>query len=162
MWALTPAANKFFPDGNAELLVDMIGLIDNVLGQDALAKVITGRADSQFHVYQARMASSKTLQDRLNLLADIRTEEGYMAEVQPQADGSYLFIENHCPICAASISVSVPPSFLSRYAIGNCEFAGMFHPRGSTNSVGTSSASNNVTAIGPACETKGPFVSVNR
>jgi predicted ArsR family transcriptional regulator len=32
-------------------------------------------------------------------VAKIRTEEGYMAEVHRDR-GGYLFIENHCPICA--------------------------------------------------------------
>ncbi|HAT30439.1 MAG TPA: MarR family transcriptional regulator, partial [Janthinobacterium sp.] len=31
-----------------------------------------------------------------------RDAEGYMAESEPQADGSVLLIENHCPICAAA------------------------------------------------------------
>jgi predicted ArsR family transcriptional regulator len=29
-----------------------------------------------------------------------------MAEVQPQPDGSFLLIENHCPICAAANACS--------------------------------------------------------
>jgi len=32
----------------------------------------------------------------------MRTEEGYMAETQALSDGSFLLIENHCPICAAA------------------------------------------------------------
>jgi predicted ArsR family transcriptional regulator len=32
----------------------------------------------------------------------VRTEEGYMAEVRTEEGGSYLLIENHCPICAAA------------------------------------------------------------
>jgi predicted ArsR family transcriptional regulator len=32
----------------------------------------------------------------------VRTEEGYMAEVRSDKKGSYLLIENHCPICAAA------------------------------------------------------------
>ncbi len=31
----------------------------------------------------------------------MRTEEGYMAEVK-RDQGAFLFIENHCPICAAA------------------------------------------------------------
>ncbi len=31
----------------------------------------------------------------------MRSEEGYMAKVE-QDDDSWLFIENHCPICAAA------------------------------------------------------------
>jgi predicted ArsR family transcriptional regulator len=38
----------------------------------------------------------------LRQLVEIRTGEGYMAEVQAQADGSFLLVENHCPICAAA------------------------------------------------------------
>jgi predicted ArsR family transcriptional regulator len=35
-------------------------------------------------------------------LAQARDSEGYMAQVQPQGDGSFLLVENHCPICAAA------------------------------------------------------------
>jgi len=35
-------------------------------------------------------------------LAEIEPMKDYMAEVQPQADGSFLLAENHCPICAAA------------------------------------------------------------
>ena len=46
MWQLTPAADKFFPNGNSELLVDMIGLIDDVLGKDALTNLIMQRSQT--------------------------------------------------------------------------------------------------------------------
>jgi predicted ArsR family transcriptional regulator len=36
------------------------------------------------------------------MLASIRTEEGYMAEVKPLPLGAFLLTENHCPICAAA------------------------------------------------------------
>jgi predicted ArsR family transcriptional regulator len=32
----------------------------------------------------------------------VRTEEGYMAEVRREKGGSFLLVENHCPICAAA------------------------------------------------------------
>jgi predicted ArsR family transcriptional regulator len=38
-------------------------------------------------------------------LASIRTNEGYMAEIQSLDDDSFLLIENHCPICAAAIAL---------------------------------------------------------
>ena len=41
---------------------------------------------------------------KLKELARVRTEEGYMAEVRGDKNGSYLLIENHCPICAAANS----------------------------------------------------------
>ena len=39
---------------------------------------------------------------RLQALAAIRSEEGYMAEVRKAEGGAYLLIENHCPVCHAA------------------------------------------------------------
>jgi predicted ArsR family transcriptional regulator len=35
-------------------------------------------------------------------LAELRSEEGYMADWRVLPDGSYVLSENHCPICAAA------------------------------------------------------------
>lgn len=102
MWELTTAANKFFPNGNSELLADMLGLIDNVLGNEALGKLINTRAQHQYVAYQEQLAAHDSLADKLNALAAIRSGEGYMAEIEAQDDGSFLLIENHCPICTAA------------------------------------------------------------
>lgn len=41
---------------------------------------------------------------KLDALAALRGAEGYMAGWEHQADGSCLFYENHCPICAAVVA----------------------------------------------------------
>ena len=50
---------------------------------------------------RARIGRSATLGEKLRALAKQRTDEGYMAEVRRDGVG-FLFIENHCPICAAA------------------------------------------------------------
>ena len=45
-----------------------------------------------------------SLRKKLEGLVRIRTEEGYMAELRAVDQNRYLFIENHCPICAAASS----------------------------------------------------------
>ena len=50
------------------------------------------------------MAGQNTLRQRVEALAAMRTDDGYMAEVQAQADGAFLLIEKHCPICAAAVA----------------------------------------------------------
>ena len=102
LWELTPAANKFFPDGNSELLVEMINLVRKVYGEDALPKLIQARAEDQFSIYQRQLKDCHSLPEKLQTLVEIRTEEGYMAEIQEREDGTYLLIENHCPICEAA------------------------------------------------------------
>src|SRR5918992_4823395 len=62
------------------------------------------RTRQQITAYSQRMTGQDALPQQLAVLAAIRTEEGYMATVQPQADGSFLLLENHCPISAAAAS----------------------------------------------------------
>ena len=66
-----------------------------------MQRVLESRSAAQRTVYRARIDASAPLGDKLRALAKQRTEEGYMAEVRRDGDG-YLFIENHCPICAAA------------------------------------------------------------
>ena len=50
---------------------------------------------------RSRINASAPLAKRVQQLAKIRADEGYMAEVKRDGAG-FLFIENHCPICAAA------------------------------------------------------------
>ncbi len=49
-----------------------------------------------------RTRAAGPLGKRLAALAELRTREGYRAEVQEAPDGAFLLVENHCPICTAA------------------------------------------------------------
>jgi len=66
-----------------------------------MQRVLESRHVAQRREYSARIPASAPLADKLRALARQRTKEGYMAEVKREGDG-FLFIENHCPICAAA------------------------------------------------------------
>lgn len=102
-WRLTEAANDFFPQGYAELTAGLMSSVRDAFGEDGLNRLVAIRTAEQIKAYGEQMGSAKTLDKRLKLLAEIRTREGYMAELERHGDG-YLFIENHCPICAAAKS----------------------------------------------------------
>ena len=102
LWQLTPAADRLFPDGYAELTVSLLTAMTEVFGEAGLSQLLVQRTQQQIADYTPPIAQQTTLAKRLEALAAIRTEEGYMAEVQPLADGEFLLIENHCPICAAA------------------------------------------------------------
>lgn len=101
-WQLTPEAARLFPDAYAELSVDLIDALQDTFGDAGLKRVIESRSAKQRADYRNRIPHSASLKEKLRALARIRTEEGYMAEVKPEARGSFLLIENHCPICAAA------------------------------------------------------------
>ena len=100
-WRLTPEADRLFPDAYAELSVALIGALGDTFGPAGLERVLQSRNAKQRSEYGARIAPSAGLEAKLRELARIRTEEGYMAEVRRDGAG-FLFIENHCPICAAA------------------------------------------------------------
>jgi predicted ArsR family transcriptional regulator len=101
-WRLTREADTLFPDAYAELNVAIIGALGEAFGPKGLQRVLAAREAAQRADYARRISATATLRTRLRQLAHVRTAEGYMAEVQSAGGGDFLFIENHCPICAAA------------------------------------------------------------
>ena len=102
LWYLTPAANRFFPEGYAELTLSLVQSVAEAFGNEGLDRLLKVRTRQQIEAYRAQIQESQQWQERVAVLADIRTHEGYMADVQLQADGSVLLIEKHCPICTVA------------------------------------------------------------
>ncbi|GAB1540999.1 transcriptional regulator [Scytonema sp. NUACC21] len=102
LWQLTSAANHLFPEGYAELTLSLLHAMIEAFGEEGLERLLEIKTRQQIVEYQAKLPGDGSLQQRVEALAAKRTDEGYMAEVQPEEDGSFLLIENHCPICAAA------------------------------------------------------------
>lgn len=100
-WQLTPEANRLFPDAYAELTLALVGAVEKAFGPAGTQRVLESRCALQQSAYRARIPASASLERKLRELARVRTEEGYMAEVTREGDG-FLFVERHCPICAAA------------------------------------------------------------
>ena len=103
-WQLTPAADRLFPEAYAELTLSLLTSITEAFGKAGLERLLALRSQQQVEAYRAQMRGQDTLPQRLAALAAIRTDEGYMAEVHPQADGSFILLEKHCPICVAAVA----------------------------------------------------------
>lgn len=103
IWHLTDRGQARFPDAHAELTVALIRHVRDLLGEEALDRLITAREAETRRAYDAALADAADPEARLRALARQRSAEGYMAEIQPAPDGDgWLLIENHCPICAAA------------------------------------------------------------
>ena len=104
LWQLTAAADQLFPDTHADLAVSLIRTIRQTFGESGIDRLLAARAKEQTAQYRSAMKQSVGLENRLHDLAQARSAEGYMAKVQPDGPGRYLFVENHCPVCAAAAS----------------------------------------------------------
>ncbi len=104
LWQLTPLAHDLFPDRHDALTLDLIEGIRSTLGEDGLQRVIEACTARQLASLRAVLPDEAPLRARVEALAQQRTSEGYMAEVQDGGDGSLLLLEHHCPICDAAQS----------------------------------------------------------
>ncbi|HWS85864.1 MAG TPA: metalloregulator ArsR/SmtB family transcription factor [Pyrinomonadaceae bacterium] len=102
-WRLTREADRHFPEAYAELSVALIDAMQETFGAEGLGRVLASRCARQQAEYAKRVRAADPLEKRLKDLAQVRTEEGYMAEVREDEGGEgFLLVENHCPICAAA------------------------------------------------------------
>lgn len=101
-WHLSQAGNARFPDTHADLTLEILQSVSTVLGEQAVEKVIADREASTLARYRDRIAARRSLRQRVETLAQLRSEEGYMASVEETDEGDILLVENHCPICAAA------------------------------------------------------------
>lgn len=101
-WKLTKQGERRFSDAHSVITVQLIQGIRESLGEGALNIILRSREEEMEIAYRATLADAETLPARIQRLAEIRNREGYMTEWHEEADGTFLFIENHCPIYAAA------------------------------------------------------------
>ena len=101
-WKLTREADRLFPDAYAELSVALLDAVGETFGPSGVDRLLQTRLARQKRDYAARIDRGAPLAKKLQQLARIRTDEGYMAEVHPSGARAFVFLENHCPICAAA------------------------------------------------------------
>ncbi len=100
-WSLTQKGHAQFADRHGELTIQMIDAVEAVFGREGIEKVTAEREQHTIELYRQALTSAASLQEKLEVLVELREQEGYMAELQKHQDG-YLLIENHCPICKAA------------------------------------------------------------
>ena len=84
------------------MALDLIEAATKLKGQGFLEELIYSRNQSIEENYRLKLQEAGThLRNQIIRLAELRTEEGYMAEVRLLPDG-WLLTENHCPIHAAA------------------------------------------------------------
>lgn len=100
-YRLTEKGEAEFPDAHAQVTVELLQSVKELLGEDALDQLIQKRERENYQRYAAKLDLKEAIEDKLTLLSQIRTKEGYMASWE-EKDGAYYLIENHCPICSAA------------------------------------------------------------
>ncbi|WP_298958299.1 metalloregulator ArsR/SmtB family transcription factor [uncultured Roseibium sp.] len=101
VWDLTPQGHQQFPDNHSNLVLGLLNGLTDLYGADGLEKLISHREEHSRIAYLEALSETSSLSEKVGVLAELRTQEGYMADVAQEGDG-FLLIENHCSICAAA------------------------------------------------------------
>ena len=103
-WQLTDAGHRRFPDAHHKACVTLIARVRDQFGDEALQEIIHSNQDDDLNRYQKALEQTENdLASQLSKLAELRSEEGFMAEVRLIPNG-WLLIQNHCPVYNAAQS----------------------------------------------------------
>lgn len=101
-WKLTRGGHGRFPDGHGKITSELIASVRDLMGESAVDQLIEKRTRDALAQYREKLSGQHDLAERLRMLADLRSEEGYMAESSQLPDGTFVLMEHHCPICVAA------------------------------------------------------------
>ncbi len=97
-YQLTPAADALYPRTYSELTNEILDYLE----PETLATVFTRRRERRLQQAQTRLEPLKTLQARVQELARILDEDGYLADVTLEETG-YKIVEHNCAIFAVAL-----------------------------------------------------------
>jgi predicted ArsR family transcriptional regulator len=80
-WSLTEKSNNHFANRHDELTVQLIDSVIAVFGDDGLDKLIENREEASMRSYRLALADRYGVEEKLTMLAKLRSDEGYMASM---------------------------------------------------------------------------------
>ena len=96
IYTLTDQAKEIFPESYKSFAMEILEEAEDIGGEDLVNQLLEQRMESQIQSYEKRL-QGKNLDKKIEELAEIRDEEGYMANISKNGD-DYALVEYHCPI----------------------------------------------------------------
>jgi predicted ArsR family transcriptional regulator len=99
MYQLTSQSRTIFPKSYSAIATHALDFIERNMGKAAVEKVLHERQSELFDQYYKRLRNLE-FDKKVKELANIRDEEGYMAESrrEPKNYGRHVLLEYNCPI----------------------------------------------------------------
>lgn len=97
-WRLSAAGLELFPRRYDSLALDVLEDISDHAGADAVDAVFERRTEKLVAEYDDELAGTEGLEERVQGLAKIRDEAGYLACSAPDENGDFVLTENNCAV----------------------------------------------------------------
>lgn len=110
-WQVTAGADASLPDAHADLSAELLRGLER---EGLVQPILERRLQEQLRRYRPRVEGD--LLAKVEALAAIRTEEGYLARAWTEDDGTVVLAENHCPLqCAVGACLGLCSSELDLF-----------------------------------------------
>ncbi|MBO8171796.1 MAG: transcriptional regulator [Bacillaceae bacterium] len=98
VYSLSEKAEQFFPKSYQDIALDFLQDIREMEGEEKVLHLFRRREKRLYDLYSQQM-EGKSIDQRLEELAEIQNEKGYMVELKKDPEtGAYIFVEKNCPI----------------------------------------------------------------
>lgn len=101
VYQLSTEGQDLFPNNYQGFVLDFIKDIEEIAGPSMVEQLLEKRHDRLKGRYEERM-DGKSFDERINELAAIQNENGYMVNLKQEDDGAYRLIEYNCPISSVA------------------------------------------------------------
>jgi predicted ArsR family transcriptional regulator len=101
VYAVTPTGDALFPKAYGELTNELLGFLDDE-APETVNRLFARRRDARTANAVARLAPLDGLEAKVDELARILDEDGYLASWTAEDDGSFLIVEHNCAIWAVA------------------------------------------------------------
>lgn len=98
VYALTELGDELFPRTYPQLVNSFLDAVKALDGDKGLERIFRKRTEWLEAQYRARL-NDKDLEAQVKGLAQIRTEEGYMASFEKLDENTFILREHNCAIC---------------------------------------------------------------
>lgn len=96
-YSLTRKGERLFPDQSAELADDVLTFLHDERGRSEMIAFLRWRQRRQAAHYAGALDDVEDLAERVGRLAELLTEDGFLAEGEPDGDG-FVLRQRHCAI----------------------------------------------------------------
>lgn len=97
VYQLTAKGDELFPLNYKEMALNFLKDIKEIAGTELLDQLFENRQERIKLQYQKHL-ENKSFDDKVAELAKLQNENGYLVELEKNADGSYYLKEYNCPV----------------------------------------------------------------
>jgi predicted ArsR family transcriptional regulator len=99
VYSLSDEADDMFPKNYHDLTLEFLDDIQKLQGAEMVEALFNLRAQRQEDTYKTIVPEHTDFEKKLEMLAKMQNEKGYMVEVKKdESTGKYFFVESNCPI----------------------------------------------------------------